>query len=163
MLQLVRFQLLRSWLYFKRVSLRLTLIPQSWKKSLGWSALTSWGGGIFYSWYLSNDCTTHNWNKNIVNTKLYNCTSLLIKTHIYKMPVTLLVEVKQELASLVPGWVTVWHVLFSHEWWWYEPSWCVNCRPNLIAEGYAYNVLDVPEEKSKWSKRLPGAVPQPLF
>ena len=26
------------------------------------------------------------------------------------MPVTLLVEVKQQLGVLVPGWVTVWHV-----------------------------------------------------
>ena len=32
------------------------------------------------------------------------------------MPVTLLVEVKQQLGALVPGWVTVWHVLFFHEW-----------------------------------------------
>ena len=31
------------------------------------------------------------------------------------MPVTLHVEAKQQLGALVPGWVTVWHVLFLHE------------------------------------------------
>ena len=28
----------------------------------------------------------------------------------------LIVEVKQQLGALVPGWVTDWHVLFVHEW-----------------------------------------------
>ena len=28
------------------------------------------------------------------------------------MPVTLLVKVKQQLGVLVPGWVTIWHVLY---------------------------------------------------
>ena len=28
---------------------------------------------------------------------------------------TLLVGVKQQLGALLPGWVTVWHVLFFHE------------------------------------------------
>ena len=54
------------------------------------------------------------------------------------MPVTLLVEVKQQLGKLVPGWVTVW----------YEPSWGVDCGPNLIrliAKGYAQIVSDVSE------------------
>ena len=32
------------------------------------------------------------------------------------MPVTVLVEVKQQLWVLVPGWVTICHVLFFHEW-----------------------------------------------
>ena len=56
------------------------------------------------------------------------------------MPVTQLVEVRQQLGALVPGWVTVLHVLFYHERVMYEPSWGVNCGPNLIwliAEVYA--------------------------
>ena len=43
---------------------------------------------------------------------------------------------------LVPGWVTVWHVLIFMSEWWYEPS----CGPNLIrliANGYEQILSDV--------------------
>ena len=34
----------------------------------------------------------------------------------HKMTRTLLVEVKHQLGALVPGWVTVWHVLLFNKW-----------------------------------------------
>ena len=48
------------------------------------------------------------------------------------MAVTLFVGVRQQLGGLAPGWVTIRHVVFFHEW-----------VRRLIAEGYARIVLDV--------------------
>ena len=60
------------------------------------------------------------------------------------MPVTLLVEGKQHLGALVPGWHGM--CCSSMSVWWYEPYWGVNCGPNLIlllAERYSQIVSDV--------------------
>ena len=37
---------------------------------------------------------------------------MVIMLGLGEMPLTLLVEVKQQLGALVPIWVTIWHVLF---------------------------------------------------
>ena len=42
--------------------------------------------------------------------------SFLVPIDRGKMPVTLLVEDKQQLCAWLADWLTVWHVLFFHEW-----------------------------------------------